>query len=64
LVESPGPIVLLMAAEDLIEKKSTHLQMVTGHLTRTPHGWAEIERRINRLATVSDQRRNRRPVLQ
>jgi hypothetical protein len=37
-----------LAVDDLIEEKLTHLQMFIGHLTRTPHGWADIERRIKR----------------
>jgi hypothetical protein len=38
-----------LSAEDLIEEKLTHLRMFIGHLKRTPHGWAEIERRIKRF---------------
>ena len=38
-----------LSAEDLIEEKLTHLQMFIEHLKCTPHGWAEIERRIKRF---------------
>jgi hypothetical protein len=38
-----------LAIEDLIEEKLTNLQMFISHLTRTPHGWAEIERRTKRF---------------
>ncbi|HEV2972416.1 MAG TPA: hypothetical protein VGY55_20760 [Pirellulales bacterium] len=38
-----------LSAEDLIEEKLTHLQMFIDHLKRTPHGWAEVERRIERF---------------
>jgi hypothetical protein len=38
-----------LSAEDLIEERLTHLQMFIGQLKRTPHGWAEIERRIKRF---------------
>jgi hypothetical protein len=38
-----------LAVEDLIEEKLTHLQMFIGHLNRTPHGCAEIERRTKRF---------------
>lgn len=38
-----------LAVDELIEEKLAHLQMFIGHLTRTPHGWAEIERRNKRF---------------
>jgi hypothetical protein len=38
-----------LSAEDLVEEKLSHLQMFIGHLKRTPHGGAEIERRIERF---------------
>ena len=38
-----------LAVEELIEEKLAHLQMFIDHLTSTPHGSAEIERRIKRF---------------
>jgi hypothetical protein len=38
-----------LAVEDLIEEKLTHLQIFIRHLTRTPYGLAEIERRTTRF---------------
>lgn len=34
-----------LAVDDLIEERLNHLQVFIGHLTSTPHGLAEIERR-------------------
>jgi hypothetical protein len=59
LVESPGPIVSQMAADDLIEEKLTHLQTLIGHCGQRV-SWGSQFRGLSNISEL--RRKARRPA--